>query len=287
MYILSGSQNFLMHRGVSQSLPGRAAVLTLLPFSLNERRTGGFPPECAAQWLYQGGYPRLHMDSIDPADYFPSYIETYVERDIRAETNIHDLARFGAFLRVCASRVGTPINLTDLGKAVSADARTVQSWLAVLEESYIVFRLPPWYRNVGKRQTKSAKLYFHDTGLLCSLLGFRDAGALKTHSLRGYVFENAVIGELAKRRYHAGQSPPFYFWRDSNSMDKEVDLVIEQADALDLLEIKSSQTAIAKHAKNLNAFAESCGLESAKTVVYDGPDGLRLSGVPFVNWREM
>lgn len=288
MYILSGSQNFLMLRRISQSLAGRVGILTLLPLSLEERRTRNMNPRSADEWLYAGGYPRLFSSEIDPADYYPNYINTYAERDVRQETGIHDLGRFRMFLKVCAARTGTPINFADIGKEISADARTIASWLSALEESYIVFRLRPWFGNFGKRQTKKPKLYFCDTGLLCSLLGIDAAGNLKENALRGHIFENAVISELTKRYYNAGKEPPFYFWRDSGDNDKEVDLVIERTGAPLLTEIKSAETAIEKYTKNmLSLSARSNNPDADKYVVYDGPSKLRIKGTAFVNWRDM
>ncbi|MDR1572256.1 MAG: ATP-binding protein [Clostridiales Family XIII bacterium] len=286
MYILSGSQNFLMMRNISQSLAGRVGILTLLPLSLAELPARRKKSLSADRWMHMGAYPRLFSSDIEPADYYPSYISAYVERDVRQETGVHDLARFRAFLRVCAARTGEPVNFTDIGKEISADARTVASWISVLEESYITFRLQPWYRNLGKRQTRTPKLYFHDTGLLCSLLGMDDEDSLHMHDMRGHIFENAVISELAKVWHNSGKVPPFYFWRAGG--DREIDLIIERSDALELVEIKSGETAIPKHVRNIRAFATD--YVTARTegrVVYDGPDGLRVGGVPFANWRSL
>jgi predicted AAA+ superfamily ATPase len=287
MYILSGSQNFLMLRSISQSLAGRVGILTLLPLSLAERfdvDAGDGP--ATDDWLYTGAYPRLFSSGIDPADYYPNYIDTYVERDVRNETGVHDINRFKAFLKICATRAGTPVNFTDISKEISTDARTVASWLNILEESYVIFRLRPWYRNFGKRQTRTPKLYFHDTGLLCSLLGIDEPGVISGHNMRGYIFENAIITEVAKSFYNEGKEPPLYFWRDSNDRDKEIDLLIEKAGGLELVEIKSAATAIAKYAKNLNSFARDSGNPIAgKFVVYDGPEGLKIAETAFSNWR--
>jgi predicted AAA+ superfamily ATPase len=286
IYLLSGSQNFLMMKSISQSLAGRVGILTLLPFSLTERGDDSVFPD-ANTWIYSGGYPKL-SSGIAPEDYFPSYIKTYLERDIRNETGVKDLSRFRTFLRVCASRVGTTVNFTDIGKEIAADARTIQSWLSILEESYILFRLRPWHGNYGKRQTKTPKLYFWDTGLLCALLGIEDASELTGNSHRGYIFENAVIAEFAKKRYNIGKEPRIYFWRDSDDQEKEIDLVIDKAGAPDLIEIKSSQTANPKFTKNIRMFAVGTGLEGAgRYVVYDGPDGVILADTTFINWRNI
>jgi predicted AAA+ superfamily ATPase len=303
-YLLSGSQNFLILRSISQSLAGRVGILTLLPLSLAERFAGPDDMPATDEWLYRGAYPRLLAQGIDPVDYYPSYVDTYVERDVRNETGVHDIGRFKAFLKVCAARTGTPVNFTDIGKELSADARTVASWLNILEESYVIFRLRPWYKNIGKRQTRTPKLYFYDTGLLCSLLGIDEPGLLRGHSMRGYLFENAVITEIAKAFYNEGKRPPLYFWRDSGDRDREIDLLIEKAGALDLIEIKSAATAITKYTKNIHSFAretltgsmppdgqgpssESRAPVPGKFVVYDGPDGLRIAETVFLNWRRL
>lgn len=288
MYILSGSQNFLMLRSISQSLAGRVGVLSLLPLSLSEMLAANIEPSSLNEWLRTGAYPRLFSARIAPGDYYSSYIETYVERDVRTETGIHDLVRFRQFLAICAARVGTPVNLTDIGRDLAADSRTITSWLSILEESYIAFRLPPWFVNIGKRQSKKPKLYFHDTGILCELLGIRTPDDLVGHDMRGYVFENAVINECMKAFHNIGVRPQMYFWRNGANANEEIDLLLPRPDGMQLIEIKSSQTARPKHASNLKKFA-ACydGAVSGRHVVYDGDDGLRLQEAEFVNWRDM
>jgi predicted AAA+ superfamily ATPase len=287
-YILSGSQNFLMLRSISQSLAGRVGILTLLPLSLQEMAQTDIVFADKSDWLWTGGYPRIKAFNIAPNDFYPNYLETYVERDIRTETGVHDLGRFKRFMAACAARVGTPINLSDIARDLSADARTISSWLSILEESYIAFRMNPWYGNLGKRQTKKPKLYFYDTGLLCSLLGITHPQVLVEHGMRGFVFENAVISELAKSYHNAGQRPPFFFWRDKDDHDKEVDLLIEHHDGLELIEVKSSQTANAKYTFGIRGFTANNAVKvKGSYVVYDGYDNLRLSQAEFVNWRNL
>jgi len=238
--------------------------------------------------MFNGAYPRLVSSKIDPEDFFPSYIATYVERDIRLESKINDLDKFRRFLGLVAAYTGSPINLSKLGMEVSIDARTVNSWLSILEESYIIFRLAPYYSNVGKRFVKTPKLYFYDTGLLCSLLGFTNARELNLHRMKGHIFEAAVIAETVKKYFNAGRRPRLYFWRDSDNKEKEIDLLEESPQGLELTEIKSSQTANKEYAKNLVNFTPPPP-ETVKSrrVIYDGSEKPVFSGVRYVNWKSL
>jgi len=286
-YLLSGSQNFLLMRSISQSLAGRVGLLTLLPLSLPELFQSQLVPDTADSWMIQGGYPRLMAGGIDPADYFPSYVATYLERDIRAETGVRDLTRFTTFLRMVAGRIGSPINLADVGRQVSADARTVAAWLAILEQSSVVFRLPSWHANWDKRLVKTAKLYFSDTGLVCSLLGLDSVGQLQASDLRGRIFENAIVADIAKTFFNQGRTPPLSFVTSLNPGQTEIDLVIESGRDLHLIEVKAAQTANSRHVQAVAGFAPPGYTVRSRQVVYDGPDGLTLSGVQFTNWRAL
>ena len=288
MFILSGSQNFLIMRNISQSLAGRVGILSLLPYSLSEQKAAGRLPKTANEWMFSGSYPRLISSKINPEDFFPGYIATYVERDIRAETKIHELDKFRRFLGIVAAGSGSPVNLTKLGADSSIDARTVNSWLSILEESYVLFRMPPYYNNMAKRYTKTPKLYFYDTGLLCALLGFTSAKELNMHEMRGHIFETAVISEILKTNFNAGRRPRLYYWRDSDNKDKEIDLLEESPHGLDLTEIKSSQTANRDYTKNLLNFGASSNVKvKSRQVIYDGSDKPVFSGVRYVNWRSL
>ncbi|MDR1709985.1 MAG: ATP-binding protein, partial [Candidatus Accumulibacter sp.] len=256
-YILSGSQNFLTMKTISQSLAGRVGIVNLLPLSYDELRQAGLGGVSADEWVFRGGYPRLHAFGIEADDFFPGYLETYVERDIRLEMNVGDLNRFLKFIKICASRIGQLINLADIGAAISADARTIGGWLSALEASYIVFELKPYYNNFGKRISKKSKLYFYDTGLACSLLELKSASQIALHYLKGPLFENAVLAEYAKRSFNRGTRPSLYFWRESES--REIDLIAEKADGLELTEIKSAATADRQYVKNILAFEKNNG----------------------------
>jgi predicted AAA+ superfamily ATPase len=289
-FILSGSQNFLMLKSISQSLAGRVGLLSLLPFSDNETAANLQAPATTDDWLFTGHYPRVLARGLTPSAFYPNYIKTYIERDVRSETGVRDLDKFVSFLNICALSTGNPVNFTALGNAVQTDARTVASWLNILEESYIIFRLRPYGAKEVRRYTKKQKLYFFDTGLLCSLAGFRSPADLARHKTRGMLFENAVVAEFYKNAYNSGKFPGTYtyFWRDSSNRDKEVDFIIEDPDRLRLFEIKSSQTAKSKFADNLFLFEKNSHIgRCEKTVIYDGQNSMTLNGAHFINRKEL
>ncbi|MCL2807512.1 MAG: ATP-binding protein [Coriobacteriia bacterium] len=290
MYLLSGSQNFLMLKGVSQSLAGRVGVLSLLPLTLDEMRAGEHAPSSGEGWIVNGCYPRAITRNIPAPNFYPSYLKTYVERDIRNETSVRDVLCFETFLTACASKVGSPINLSDLGRDIGIDSRTVASWISILEESYIAFRLAPYYRNTGNRHIKTAKLYFYDTGLLCSLLGLNTEAGVKASKRIGLLFENAVIAEKRKQLHHLGKAPRMFFWRDKSNKDKEIDLIIEQShDHLELFEIKSSKTANRSYLNAMKQLASKSEAECTLRVIYRGESLLQHSNVSasYQNWRAL
>jgi len=286
MYLLSGSQNFLMLRGISQSLAGRVGILTLLPFALDEMRWGGTFPRSAGSWILEGCYPRAIATRIPPSSFYPSYLRTYVERDVRNETTVRDILRFETFLTACAAKVGSLINLTDLGRDIGADARTISAWISILEESYVAFRLAPYYRNVGNRHVKTSKLYFYDTGLRCSLLGIETEAELKSSKRLGALFENAVIVEKRKQHFNQGKEPKMFFWRSGANKDREIDLLLERSlDSIELYEIKSSLTANHKYLDTMRLFKEKSSAECKMKVVYRGDTLQSVDGSGFINWQ--
>lgn len=239
-FVLSGSQNYLLMESITQSLAGRVGILNLLPFSMTEieQRQSVTTLE---HFAWRGGYPALFDDNSAPANvFFDSYIQTYIERDVRLLKNVGDLSAFGKFMRLCAGRVGQPLNLSSLATDTGIAVNTAKSWLSVLEASYLVFLLPPYFENFNKRIIKSPKICFFDTGLLCHLLGIGSAAQLETHHYFGNIVENALIVELYKKRANAGIRPAFWFWQDQQG--NEVDLVIQENGRLYAVEIKSSQT---------------------------------------------
>ncbi len=284
MYMLAGSHNFLLMESVNQSLAGRTAVLKLLPFSHAEMSDGNILPQSTDEEIFSGGYPRLYDKEIAPTDYYPFYIQTYVERDVRLLKNIGDLSRFIRFMRLCAGRIGQLLNISSLANECGVAVSTVTAWISVLEASYICYLLKPDYNNYAKRLVKTPKLYFYDTGLACSLLDIRSASQIPTHFLRGGLFENLVVNEFVKGAYNDGEDPNLTFWRDSTG--NEVDL-LQNVDGMQYAyEIKSGATfspdffkGISKWAKLSGATAEQCA------AIYNGDRDMQTSFGRVCKWR--
>lgn len=286
MYILSGSHNFLLMENISQSLAGRAAILRLAPFSISELTQAGLLPNSIDEWLFTGGFPRIYDKDIHPSDYFPSYIQTYIERDIRTMRNVGNLSLFVKFLKLCAARIGQLLNVQALANECGISVATANAWLSILETSYVIFMLRPYHNNFNKRLVKSPKLYFFDTGLAASLLGLTDSSQMTMHYLRGELFENMVIAEKAKNYYAQGLEPQMYFWRDSNQ--NEVDLLTEDGMQLRAFEIKSSATINADFFKGLKRFADISSLQPENlNVVYGGDNNLTTLQGNYVSWRSL
>lgn len=284
MYILTGSQNFQLFEKISQSLAGRTALCTLLPFSLNELAEKKLP----AKWeslCWKGMYPRLHHQNIKPEIFYPDYITTYIERDTRQIMNIKDLGLFRRFMSLCAGRAGQVLNMNDLSNNLGVDNKTVKQWLTVLESSYIIYLLPPYYQNFNKRVLKTPKLYFYDTGIAAYLLGIRSASDLENHFAKGALFENFIITELMKNCYNKSVQPNFYYFRDSNG--NEVDLVMEQAGYLQAIEIKSAKTINDSFFKGLQYFISLSTKRVKTTCVYGGTDHYTFKGHAVENWKTL
>ena len=212
VYVLTGSHNLLLMQSVSQSLAGRTALFTLAPFSIAELRNAGVLPENIDEMLYKGCFPRLYDNQdLNSTVFYSSYEKTYVERDVREVKAITNLVAFSKFLRLCAGRVGQLLNMTELAEAAEISRQTAEDWLSVLETSYIIFRLSPYYKNVGKRLVKSPKLYFYDTGLASYLLGIRKASDIQNFYMRGALFENLIVSDFFKQKYFAGLDANLYF----------------------------------------------------------------------------
>ncbi len=249
-YIITGSQNFLMMEQISQSLAGRVSLFTLLPFSLRELQN---TPHTTGQWeeyALSGFYPRKIIQDIPAIDYYDNYIKTYIERDVRLLKNISNLDLFQKFIQMLAGRVGQLYNQSGLGNELGIDNKTVNSWLTVLETSFIAFRLKPYHTNFNKRIVKTPKIYFYDTGILCYLLGIRSVQDLDLHFAKGNIFENLVITEMYKNSLNTGDKTRFYFWRDTSG--NEVDLIAETGLQLDAIEIKSGKTIQPNYFKGLD-----------------------------------
>lgn len=249
-YVITGSQNFAMTHMIAQSLAGRIGMSTLLPLSLTELAMNLDVEEA----IFKGGYPALHQLKINPLDYYPSYIQTYLERDVRQLKNIENLGRFQTFIKLCAGRVGQVINLSSLALDCGISHTTARQWLTLLEASYLLFLLPPYYQNFSKRLIKMPKLYFYDTGLACSLLGLEKASQVDTHYLKGALFENLVVLDLLKGRLNRGLPPNLYFWRDQAG--HEIDLIAEWGGIVKAIEIKAGATFQSNYVKHIQYFRE-------------------------------
>lgn len=267
LFVLTGSEQFPLSDAIGQSLAGRTALLRLLPFSLNERqRAGG--GGAVDEILYTGFYPRIIDQSLNPTQALADYFETYVERDVRRLGEIRNLSNFRRFVRLCAGRIGQPVNFSSLGADGGVSHTTVREWLTVLETSYIIFRLPPYYANISKRLVKSPKIYFCDVGLAAYLLGIENAGQVATHPLRGPLFENAVVGEALKYRFNHGNQPNLSFFRDSKGL--ECDLFYPAGCGIAAFEVKSGATISSEHFRSLYRVAELVPGITSKTLVYGG-----------------
>ncbi|MBC7510507.1 MAG: ATP-binding protein [Ferruginibacter sp.] len=238
-FILTGSNNFLLQEQVSQSLAGRAGYLTLLPFSYAELVAAGMAFEDVNSLILTGGYPEIWTEKLDPGRWLNSYIQTYVQRDVRLLRNITNLAAFSRFIYLCANYAGQILNRDELAKQTGVDTKTILAWLGLLENSYIIFQLQPWYNNMNKRIIKSPKLYFYDTGLLCHLLGMKSISALQKNNAYGFLFENWVISEIRKNNFNTVQNDGMYYFRDSTG--NEIDLISERDGATVAIEIKSGK----------------------------------------------
>lgn len=283
-FILSGSQNFLMMESITQSLAGRVGILNLLPLSIAEIATQQ-PPASLESFAWQGGYPAIFREDPIPAEiFFDSYIQTYIERDVRMLKHIGDLSQFGKFMRLCAGRVGQPLNLSTLATDTGVAPNTIKAWISVLEASYLVFKLPPYFENFSKRLIKSPKLYFFDTGLLCNLLGIDSPAQLEMHHYFGNIVENAIIVELFKKRVNAGKRPKFWFWQDQSG--NEIDLIIEENGVLSAIEIKSSQTYNSRLLTGLKLWQKLTGGATENNfLVYAGDQEGALEYGTLLPWR--
>lgn len=287
-FILTGSQNFLMNQAITQSLAGRISLFTLLPLSLAELKGAGLAPENISQALFKGCYPRVYTTAeIDPNMLYNDYIATYVERDVRSLKNIVSLSDFKRFMGLCAGRTGQLLNVASLANECGIDQKTAHAWLSVLEASYIIYLMQPYFRdNFGKRLMKSPKLYFYDTGLACSLLGITSEDQLFTHYLRGELFESYMIMELVKHFYNDRRTPPLYFWRDYHG--NEVDCIIEHANKLIPVEIKVSQSLSRKFYSGFDYWRDTAGEQAANGfLIYGGSETYRQKADRALGWQSV
>ncbi|GGD63030.1 ATPase [Emticicia aquatilis] len=238
-FILTGSNNFLLQEQVSQSLAGRAGYLSLLPLSYAELVENNLASDNINDHILTGGYPEIWHEKLNPSIWMNSYIQTYVQRDVRLLRNITNLATFNRFIYLCANYAGQILNRDDLAQKTGVDTKTILAWLGLLENSYVIFQLQPWYNNMNKRIIKSPKLYFYDTALLCHLLGIKTESVLQSNAAYGAIFENWIISEIRKNNFNAAQTEGMYYFRDSAG--NEVDLINEKDGRALAIEIKSSK----------------------------------------------
>lgn len=284
-FILSGSYNMLMMENVSQSLAGRTAIFYLLPLSLQELVNAGISGKTYEELIFQGFYPRLYDRDLEPSSFFPSYLETYVQRDVRQIKNIGNLNLFTRFLSICAGHAGQTINYSKLANDAGISLTTVQNWLSILETSFIIYQLNPYFRNFNKRIIKATKLYFYDTGLVCSLLRINNLTALENYYQKGALFENFIVNEVCKGYFNKGERPPVYYWNDSKG--HEIDLVIDLGGRLLPIEIKSGRTFSSDYFKNINWWRQIVDLPIVDSlVVYGGDQNWETESGKLVTWQK-
>lgn len=285
-YILTGSQNFTVTQTVSQSLAGRIAIMTLLPLSIRELRENKLLAPFSEEAMYYGGYPRIYEQDLKPQEWISSYIQNYIERDVRQVLNVQDLSTFQRFVKLCAGRTGQLLNLNELSIDAGVSPNTVKGWLSVLQASYIIFLLEPFFNNVNKRLVKSPKLYFYDVGIACNLLGIKSERDLSQYHLRGGLFESMIISDLHKEYFNRGERPSIYFWRDKTG--HEVDCIIDQGLRQIPVEIKSGETIGAGFFSGLEYWNELVHADSANSfLVYGGTENQSRTRGNVVSWRKV
>lgn len=287
-FVLTGSQNFQIMDTLSQSLAGRTANLTLLPFSFNEIEKKYKKKDFIDKLIFTGFYPRIYDKRLNPTEMLSSYVASYVERDLKQLSAIKNLDLFQRFMVLCAGRVGQLLNLNNISNDLGVSSNTLKEWLSLLRASYIIFLLQPFHPNINKRLVKSPKLYFYDVGLACYLLGIDNEKQLKTHPLRGQLFENLIVIEVLKHRYNNGLNNNLSFYRDSNS--NEIDLIYQTADRFTAIEIKSTNTIrfdkeygrdIFKNIENIKSIMKN--KVKNKVIIYSGDNDYKMQGYEIKN----
>lgn len=284
-YVLTGSQNFSLMANITQSLAGRSALVQLLPLSIAELAAENVLPNQLDTMLFTGGYPALYSRKLNPSRWLADYIMSYLERDVRQISHVQDLSTFQRFLRLCAGRTGQLLNLANLAQETGIAQSTARAWLSVLEASYIVFLLPPHHRNLGKRVVKMPKLYFLDTALAATLMGIQSADQISIHPMRGALFETLIVSEFLKARFNNGYPSNLYFWRDNVGL--EIDLLLEEANGLIPVEIKSSATVNEDLFKGLRKWLSVAGdAPMSPRLVCAAPESNTRSGIAVRRWQQ-
>ena len=286
LFILTGSQQFGMLSGISQSLAGRVGFVQLLPFSLSELTSALIDIHDVDNLLFKGLYPPLYDREVTPESWYAGYVTSYVERDLRQLITVRDLATFQRFVRMCAARTGQLVNLSSLANDCGITHNTAKSWLSILEASYIIFLLRPHHRNFNKRLIKAAKLYFYDPGLAAWLLGIKGPDQLAVHPQRGALFETWVIGELLKGRFNRGLTSNLFYWRDAAGT--EVDVLVEDGPALVPIEVKAGRTIVGDYFTSLDRWMQYAGGSAPRAyVVYGGEQPGARGNTEILPWRSM
>ena len=284
-FILSGSAQFSLMNSITQSLAGRSAVLELLPLSLNEIKDS-LPNQSADSLIFNGFYPAIHAGKNMSKLFYPAYMKTYLERDVRQLLQIKDMRAFQVFLRLCAGRIGSLFNSSELSNEVGVAVNTIKSWLSLLQASYIVTLLPPYFENSRKRLTKTPKLYFYDTGLAAYLLSIENEQQLAHDKMRGHLFENMVVMEFVKNAYNNGKSGNLTFYRDSNG--NEIDLLVAKGGSYTAIEIKSAQTYNSEFEKGLKSASPELESKIAeKAIIYAGDYENTAAKIKLLNFKNM
>lgn len=282
-YILLGSSQFKLQNSITQSLAGRTAVLELFPLTINEL-AGVTETDDADSLMLRGFYPAIHAGDNIPRLFYPAYVRTYLERDVRQLIQVKDLYQFQTFLKLCAGRIGSLFNASELSNEVGVSVNTVRSWVSLLQASYIAFTVHPWFENSRKRLTKTPKLYFYDTGLACHLLGIDNERQLSTDRMRGHLFENMIVADMLKRQANNGKSADLMFYRDSNG--NEIDLLVPVGQSLHGYEIKSSSTYNSSFEKGFGSLTEQLEARlSRRVVLYCGSQERTNSHIEVLNYN--
>jgi uncharacterized protein len=281
-FILTGSQNFLIRDSISQSLAGRVAILTLLPFSIEELTKANQLEENLETQIYKGFYPPIYAHKLEIDNWYSNYIETYVEKDVRKIENIDKISEFQNFIKLCAGRVGQLLNLSSLSIDAGVSVATIKSWLSILEASYIIFILRPYHNNFSKRLIKSPKIFFYDTGLLCRLLEIENPKQLYMHYYKGNIFESMIISDILKQGFNKNKRPNIYFFRDNHG--NEVDCIIEKALEVTAIEIKSSRTIQSEFFKGIKYWNE-LNKKGNSYLIYAGEENQKRTAAEVLSWK--
>lgn len=285
LFVLTGSNNFLLQENITQTLAGRIGYLTLLPFSVSELIATNSNTYSDNEWMFKGFYPPIYDQKIEPTDWIPNYIKTYIERDVRQIKNINDLLVFEKFMQILAGRTGQELNLNAISVEVGVNFKTIQSWIGILESSFIIFLLRSHHKNFKKTIVKRPKLYFYDTSIVCSLLRITKVEHLENYPLRGAIFETMVVSELQKKFTNKGINPPLHYWRDKTG--HEIDIIFDTVNEIIPIEIKSGKTITSNWFKNLLYWKKLSKQDKAYLIYAGEQEQKRSDKTQIINWKNL